>query len=309
MQNKTMKAARIADYGSAEQIVLEQVPVPVPGAGQALVRLYAAGVNPADWKFRSGMMKQFLPLTFPWIPGLEGAGIVEAAGSDVTGLKAGDAVFGPIMSSYAEYSVAPATELFLKPEQLSFEEAAAVPVGSRTAWQAVIEEAEVGPGQRVLVHGGAGGVGSYAVQLAKWKGAHVIATASSANAEFVRSLGADMVIDYRAARFEEVAPEVDAVIDTVGGELVARSLGVIRPGGIFVTIAARVDPEAGQARGIRVTSSRSADTGKLREISQLLQSGQLRPVVGKIFPLEQARQAQELSETGHGRGRIVLRMS
>ena len=307
MPNKTMKAARIADYGGPEQIVIEQVPVPEAGKGQVLVRLKAAGVNPADWKMRSGYFKQRMPLPFPWVPGLEGAGIVDAVGADVTTLKPGQAVFGSINNSYAEYAVAAATDLFDKPELLSFEEAASVSVGALTAWQAVIEEAEVQPGQRVLVHGGAGGVGLYAVQLAKWKGAHVIATASSANADFVRSLGAETVIDYRTTKFEDVVHDVDAVVDTVGGDLIARSLPVIKEGGVFVTVAGMVDPEEGLARGIRATSSRRGDASKLQEISKLLQAKQLVPQVGKVFPLEQARQAQELSATGHGRGRIVLR--
>jgi NADPH:quinone reductase-like Zn-dependent oxidoreductase len=261
--NKTMKAARIADYGGPEQIVIEQVPVPEPSKGHVLVRLKAAGVNPADWKMRSGYFKQRMPLPFPWVPGLEGAGIVEAVGADVTTLKPGQAVFGSINNSYAEYAVAAATDLFDKPERLSFEEAASVPVGALTAWQAVVEEAEVQAGQRVLVHGGAGGVGLYVVQLAKWKGAHVIATASSANADFVRSLGAETVIDYRTTKFEDVVHDVDAVIDTVGGDLIARSLRVIKQGGVFVTVAGMVDPEEGLARGIRATSSRRGDASKL----------------------------------------------
>ncbi|HZQ10964.1 MAG TPA: zinc-binding dehydrogenase, partial [Anaerolineae bacterium] len=175
-----------------------------------------------------------------------------------------------------------------------------------TAWQAVIEEAEVKPGQKVLVHGGAGGVGAYALQLARWKGAHVIATTSAANADFVRSLGAETVIDYQKTKFEDIVNDVDAVIDTVGGDLVERSLRVIQPGGIFVTVAARVDPEMGEAHNIRATSSRRADAEKLKQIAELLASKQLVPVVGETFPLSQAREAQELSQTGHGRGRIIL---
>jgi NADPH:quinone reductase-like Zn-dependent oxidoreductase len=308
MSNKTMQAARIADYGGPEQIKIEQVPVPEPGEGQVLIRLKATGVNPADWKMRAGYFKQFMPLPFPWIPGLEGAGVVESVGPGVTAVKPGQAVYGPFSNSYAEYVVAPTADVFAKPEPLSFEEAASVPVGALTAWQAVMEEAEVQPGQRVLIHGGAGGVGLYAIQFAKWKGAHVTATASSANAEFVRSLGAEAVIDYQTTRFEDVVKDLDAVIDTVGGDLVGRSVRVIKPGGIFVTVAGMVDPEEGQARGIRATSSRRADTVKLQQISDLLQSGQVVPKVGKVFSLAQARQAQELSQTGHGQGRIILRI-
>jgi NADPH:quinone reductase-like Zn-dependent oxidoreductase len=308
MSNETMQAARIHDYGGPEQIVIEQTPRPEPKAGEVLVRLKAAGVNPADWKMRAGYMKQFRPLIFPWIPGLEGAGTVEAVGPNVTALKAGQAVLGPINNSYAEYAVAPVTDLFMKPEKLSFEEAASVPVGALTAWQAVIDEAQVQPGQRVLVHGGAGGVGLYAVQFARWKGAHVTATASAANADFLRSLGAEKAIDYHATKFEDVVKDVHAVIDTVGGDLVERSLQVIRPGGVFVTAAGRVDPAIGQVHGIRAASAHRADVATLRTIVELLQAKQIVPVVGKVFPLTQARQAQELSQTGHGRGRIVLQI-
>ncbi len=306
MSNATMQAARIHDYGGPEQIKIEQAELPVPQAGQVLVRIKAAGVNPADWKMRQGYFKQFVPLQFPWIPGIEGAGIVEAVGLGVTGLKPGQRVFGLINNSYAEYAVAPETDLVSAPDGFSFEQLAAVPMGALTAWQAVIEEAEVKPRQMVLVHGGAGGVGAYAVQLACWKGARVIATASTANADFVRSLGAETVIDYQKTKFEDIVNDVDAVIDTVGGDLVERSFRVIKPGGIFVTVAARVDPEMGGAHNVRAASSRRADTEKLKQIAELLVLKQLVPVVGQTFPLSQAREAQELSQTGHGRGRIIL---
>ncbi len=309
MSNATMQAIRVHDYGGTEALVLERVPRPEPKAGQVLVRLKAAGVNPADWKMRAGYYKQFMPLPLPWIPGLEAAGIVEALGAGVTTLQPGQAVYGPIGNSYAEYAVAEAPDLFAKPAHLSFEQAASVPVGGLTAWQAVIEEAEVQPGQRVLVHGGAGGVGLFAVQFTRWKGAHVTATASAANADFVRSLGVETVIDYHATKFEDVVQDLDAVIDTVGGDIIERSLQVIRPGGILVTVAGRVDPEMGQARGVRATSSRRADTAKLQQITELLESKQVTPEVGKVYPFAQARQAHELSQTGHGRGRIVLLMA
>ena len=186
------------------------------------MRVKAAGVNPADWKYRAGMYKQFMPVQFPWIPGLDGAGIVEAVGSNVTTLKKGDEVYGTINSSYAEYALVNANEVYAKPANISFEEAASLPVGVLTAWGAVIDAAQVEAGQRVLVHGAAGGVGAYAVQLAVWKGAHVTGTASADNLEFVRSLGAEQVIDYNVTRFETVVHDMDAVIDTV--EVTCRSV-------------------------------------------------------------------------------------
>jgi NADPH:quinone reductase-like Zn-dependent oxidoreductase len=306
MSSKTMQAARAHDYGGPDQIKVEQAERPEPAKGQVLVHVKAAGVNPADWKYLAGAFRQYMPLQFPWIPGLEGAGTIESIGEGVTTVKPGQDVFGAFTNTYAEYVIVPASEVSPKPSALSFEEAAAVPVGALTAWQAVVEEAEVKPGQRVLVHGGAGGVGVYVVQLAKWKGAHVIATASGANADVVRSLGADEFIDYQKTKFEDMVKDVDAVIDTVGGELIERSLPVIKSGGIFVTVAGRVDAEAGDARNVRATSSRRADLSKLTEISKLLESKTLKAKVGQVFPLSQVRQALVLSQTGHGRGRIVL---
>jgi NADPH:quinone reductase-like Zn-dependent oxidoreductase len=306
MPNETMQAARIHDYGGPEQIVIEQAPRPEPKAGEVLVRLKAAGVNPADWKVRAGYFKQFMPLAFPWIPGMEGAGIVEAVGPNVTTHKPGQAVLGPLNNSYAEYAVAPATDLFVKPEILSFEQAASVPVGALTAWQAVIEVAQVQSGQHVLVHGGAGGVGLYAVQFARWKGAHVMVTASAANTDFVRSIGAEEVIDYNTAPFESVVRDVDVVVDTVGGDVTERSWQVLRSNGILVTVAGRLTPEAGQAHGVRATSAGRASHDKLKQILELLEAKQLTPAVGRRFTLAEARQAQELCQTGHGRGRIIL---
>jgi NADPH:quinone reductase-like Zn-dependent oxidoreductase len=309
MASSTMQAVRAHDYGAPDVLNLEQVPVPGPGADQVLIRLKAAGVNPVDWKSRAGMYKQFWPLQFPWTPGIDGAGTVEAVGSNVTQFKKGQAVFGIVIGGYAEYALAQANDIQLKPENISFEEAASIPVGALTAWSAVIDTANVQAGQRVLVHGGAGGVGLYAVQLACWKGAHVSATASARNADFVRSLGAVDVIDYNATRFEDVLKDLDAVIDTVGGDLVERSLHVIRPGGVFVTVAARPAEDTGRAQSIRVVSAGRAPSENLKKIAELIQVGQLKPVVGPLFQLGEAPKAQEISQAGHGRGRIILIMS
>jgi NADPH:quinone reductase-like Zn-dependent oxidoreductase len=308
MLNATMQAIQAQDYGGPEVLVLEQVPRPEPNDGQVLIRLKAAGVNPADWKYRTGLYKQFMPLEFPWTPGLEGSGVVEAVGASVSSLKKGDEVYGIVSSGYAEYALALANEIQRKPVELTFEEAAALPMGVLTAWGAVIDTAQVEAGQRVLIHGAAGGVGSYAVQLAKWKGAHVTGTASADNLEFVRSLGTDDVIDYNATRFETVFNDLDAVIDTVGGDLPERSFQVIRPGGVFVTIAAMLPEDAGKAQNIRAVGARRAVADTLKQVSELIEAKQLKPVVGPVFPLANARQAQELSQTGHGRGRILLQI-
>ena len=308
MSNASMKAIQAHDYGGPEVLILEQVPRPEPNADQVLIQLKAAGVNPADWKYQAGFFKQFMPLTFPWTPGLEGSGVVEAVGANITALKKGDEVYGIVSGGYAEYALASANDVQPKPGELTFEEAASIPMGFLTAWGALIDTANVQAGQRILIHGAAGGIGAYAVQLAKWKGAHVTGTASAGNLEFARSLGADNMIDYNATRFETLVRDMDAVIDTVGADLVERSFQVIRPGGIFVTVAARPAEDAGKAQNIRAVSAGRASADHLKEASELIKAKLLKPVVGKVFPLTEARQAQELSRTGHGRGRILLQI-
>jgi NADPH:quinone reductase-like Zn-dependent oxidoreductase len=309
MSTKIMKAVRLPDYGGADALRLEETAIPQPGEGQALVRLMAAGVNPADWKMGGGYFKQFMPLQFPWTPGIEGAGVIEAAGAGVTQFKPGQAVFGPLMGAYAEYALAAAGDLQPKPATLSFEQAASIPVGALTAWGAVIDAAQVQPGQRVLVHGAAGGVGVFAVQLARWKEAHVIGTSSAANLELVKSLGAEQALDYNAAPFESILHDLDVVIDTVGGDLIERSLKVLRRGGILVTVAGMLAPELGVDLGIRAVRTGRAPAETLDQIRQLVEAGLIQPVVGQVFPLSEARLAQELCRTGHGRGRIILRIA
>jgi NADPH:quinone reductase-like Zn-dependent oxidoreductase len=214
-----------------------------------------------------------------------------------------------MLASYAQYVVVAPSDLYLKPAQLTFDQAATVPVGGLTAWQAVIENAGVQPGQHVLITGAAGGVGLFAVQLASWKGAHVIGTASASNLEYVLSLGAEKVIDYQATPFEKAVHDMDVVIDTVGGETIDRAWQVLKPNGILVTVAGRISEETAKTHGARGMSTMAAAPEKLKDLSELIESHKLKPLVGKVFPLAQARMAQELSETGHGRGRIVLHIA
>lgn len=303
----TMQAIRAHDYGEPEVLVLEEALRPKPDASQVLIRLKAAGVNPMDWKVRSGAFKQFTPIQFPWTPGLEGAGIVEEVGGNVTDFKKGDEVYGMLTGGYAEYALAKANEIQPKPKGLTFEEAASIPMGTLTAWGA-IETANIEPGQRVLVHGAAGGVGAYVVQLARWKGAHVTGTTSASNVEFVRSLGAENVIDYQSTPFETVLHDMDVVIDTVGGDLPERSFQVLRPGGVFVTIAAMLKEDAGKAQNVKALRAGRAPAENLKQISELVEAKQPKPVTGAVFPLREARQAQALSQTRHGRGRIILQI-
>lgn len=306
MSNEKMYAVRIHEYGGLDKLVLDQTPRPHPQDDQVLIRVIAAGVNPADWKMRAGYFKEFVPLQMPWTPGVDAAGIVEAIGADVETFQPGQAVFGIVNGGYAEYAVANAADVRVKPKHLTFEEVASVPLGALTAWGAMMDTANVQQGQRVLIHGGAGGVGAYAVQLAKWKGALVTATASTRNADVVKSLGADTVLDYTTTKFEDVARGMDIVIDTVGGDLMERSFRVLKPNGIFVTVTAFLAPDAAKGHNVRAVSAGRAATEHLKTIAELLETKKLVPIVGPRYTLEDARQAQELSQTGHGRGRIVL---
>jgi NADPH:quinone reductase-like Zn-dependent oxidoreductase len=308
MAELTMQAVRIHDYGGTEVLVVEEAPRPEPPSGQVLVRVKAAGVNPADTAFRRGAFKQFMSLQFPWTPGLEGAGIVEAVGPNVASFRPGQEVYGFLTGGYAQYALAKENDLQLKPSNLTMDEAASAPMGATMAWAAVIETAAVEEGQSVLIHGAAGGIGSYATQLAHWKKAYVIGTTSAENLKAVRSLGADLAADYRQSPFEAVVKDVDAVIDTVGGEVLERSWAVIRPGGILVTVAGRVSAEAGKAQGIRAASVMRPAFGDHKQISELLASKTIVPTIRAVFPLAEAGAAQALSETRHGRGRIVLQI-
>jgi len=306
-----MKAVQIHSFGGPEVLRLEEIPRPEPKPDELLVRILAAGVNPVDWKIREGRMGR-IPL--PAILGSDFSGEIEALGPGVTEFRVGEPVFGVVADesgSYAEYAVAPVSQVVEKPSALSHVEAAALPIASLTAWQALFDAANLRPGQKVLIHAAAGGVGSFAVQFARWKGAQVIGTASAQHIARVRELGAQEVINYREERFEEVVQDVDVVLDTVGGDTQERSWKVLRKGGILVSIVQPPSPEAAAARGVRSTFLRSNHQRKdeLNEISQLVVSGQIKVFVGATLPLSEARQAQELSQDGHTEGKIVLRMA
>ncbi len=311
MSTQTIKAIQVHAYGNADQLKLEQIPQPEPQEGEVLVRVYAAGVNPADWKIRAGWFKDFRPSTFPYVPGADLAGVVAKVGSGVTAFQPGQAVFGRSSNgSYAEYSIAPANALALKPKTLSFEEAATIPVGATTAWQGLFDHGNLQPGQRVLILGGAGGVSIFAVQFAHWKGAHVISTASTRNVDFVRSLGAETVIDYTKTRVEEEIHDVDLVFDTVGGAALANVWPTLKRGGTLVSIAGQPDEAKAREFGVRaVRFSNQVTSELLNTFARLIDEGQIKVVVGATFPLSEAGKAQDLSQGGHGRGRIVLHIA
>ncbi|GAC1404487.1 MAG: NADP-dependent oxidoreductase [Ktedonobacteraceae bacterium] len=311
MSMQTIKAIRVHDYGNADQLKLEQIPQPELQEGEVLVRVYAAGVNPVDWKIRAGWMKDFRPSTFPYVPGADLAGVVEKVGSAVSSFQPGQEVFGrSSQGSYAEYSIAPATALALKPKTLSFDQAATIPVGATTAWQGLFDHGNLQPGQRVLILGGAGGVGLFAVQFAHWKGAHGISTTSSSNLAFVRSLGAETVIDYTKAHVEDEVHDIDLVFDTVGGAALASAWPTLKRGGTLVSIAGLPDEAKAHELGVRTVSFSAQVTNELLStFARLIDEGQIKTFVGATFPLSEASKAQELSQSGHGRGRIILRIA
>lgn len=306
-----MQAIRVHDYGELDVLTLEAVAQPEPQPHEVLIRVQAAGVNPLDCKIRAGYMKEIFPMPLPFTPGMDVAGTVEAIGADVKAFQVGQAVYGELkMGAYAEFATVPQDAIALKPQRLDFVQAASVPMVAMTAYQALFDHADLKPGQTVLIHAASGGVGMFAVQFAKWKGAHVIGTTSAANTEFVRSLGADQVIDYKATPFEQVVQNVDIVLDTLGGDTQARSYSVLKPGGILVSTSAPPDFKKAQEQGIRAEMvNMQISASLLKEIASLLDSGQVRTVITQTFSLSEARQAQELSQSGHIRGKIVLQIS
>ena len=308
-----MKAVRIHRFGSPEVISLDDVPKPAPRNGEVVVRVNAAGIGPWDALIRKGesVLEQPLPLTL----GSDLSGVVDSIGVGVEKLKVGDEVFGVtnerFTGAYAEYAVAKAAMLAPKPKSLNHTHAASVPVVAVTAWQMVFDFAQLSSGQSVLIHGGAGNVGGYAVQLAKRAGAVVITTASVENDSYVRRLGADGVIDYRTRRFEERVKEVDAVLDTVGGETLDRSYGVLKRGGIVVSSVAQPSKEKAEEHGVRaVFFLVQVTTERLIEIAELINTGQLKTEVGEVLWLDEARKGHEMLEGApHRRGKIVIKVA
>jgi NADPH:quinone reductase-like Zn-dependent oxidoreductase len=304
-----MKALRLHGAGP-ESLVYEDAPDPTPGAGEVLIRVHAAGVTPTELQWApTSTMANREPRPRPVIPGHEFSGVVARTGPDVTEVAVGDEVYG-LNDWYrdgaqAEYCVARSGELAPRPRLGDHAHTAVTPISGLTAWQALFEHARLEPGERVLIHAGAGSVGTFAVQLARWRGARVIATAAMGNVEFVRELGAEEVIDYTRTRFEEVARELDVVLDTVGGETLARSWDVLRPGGRLVTIAAgseaTSDPRVREAFFIV-----RADRAQLVELAGLIDAGTLRPVVARVLPLADGRAAYAVQPHGTARGKTVL---
>ncbi|MBL8380474.1 MAG: NADP-dependent oxidoreductase [Burkholderiales bacterium] len=308
-----MKAIRIHAYGGPEQMQFEDAPVPECRAGDVLVRVVAASINPIDWKLRSGAMAKGIPKSFPFVLGQDGAGVVEAVGSDVQGFAIGDEVFFYAEfargGSYAQFVAVDAAQVAKKPRTVTFATAAALPTPGQAAWTALIETARLERGMRVLIHGAAGALGTIAVQLAKQQGAHVVATASGEGMALVASLGADEVIDYRQQRFESVARGLDVVLDTIGGATQEASWSTLRPGGLLVATAIPPAPDRAAAAGVRAAFVFTPPRGAvLAQLAERVDRG-LRVIVGREFALSDAAAAHRLGESGRAHGKMVLHVT
>jgi len=309
-----VKAVRFHEYGGSEVLRYEDAPMPEPGGGELLIEVHAAGVNPADTQFRRGDYRAYAPLALPAIVGWDVAGTVARTGSGAARFKRGDAVFALAdmsrQGAYAQYIAVAEAHVAFAPRSVPLEHAAGVPLAALTAWTALFDAGQLQRGQTVLVHAGAGGVGLFAIQLARRAGAHVAATASSVNHALLRKLGADTVIDYRRDDFAAQLRNIDAVLDTVGGDTRARSWPVLRQGGMLVAIAMPPpDPAVAERHGVRSAMVAVAPDGKrLAEIAALIDSGELEVVIDSEFPLAEAADAHRRIEQGHARGKIVLRV-
>lgn len=306
-----MKAARIHAYGDSSEIRIEDAPLPTLNDDDVLIRVVATSVNPVDWKIRKGYLKSFIPYEMPLTMGWDVSGVVEKIGPAVTKFKPGDAVYSrPDIArngAYAEYIAVRESEIAFKPATISHVEAASLPLVSITAWESLFTTAGLSKGQRVLIHAGAGGVGSIAIQLAKAKGAHVTTTASATKSALVKSLGADEVIDYRTQDFSKLAKDMDVVFDTVGGETQEKSWGTLKPGGILVSITDRPSEDRARAEGKRAGFVFIGPNAPiLTELAGMVDAGQVRPIIGAEYGLNDAAKAQQASETGHATGKIVI---
>ena len=310
VQSGTMKAIVVHQYGGPEVLKYEDAPRPEPKEDEILIRVMAAGVNPVDAYIRSG---RFPAGKLPYIPGMDVAGTVEKTGAKVTKLKVGDPVYAYLsfgeQGGYAQFAIAKENEAGLKPKTTSYEEAAAVPLAATTAWQALVDTAKLDKGQTILIHGASGGVGHFAVQIANARGAKVLATASTANQGLLTQLGADEAIDYTKTKFEDVAKDVDVVLNAVRGNTLERSYGVVKKDGIIVSITGPPDPAELEKHGIRGTGVMAhPDAQVLLEMATLIDQKKIRPVVSQVFPLAEASKAHQQIETRHTRGKIVLKV-
>jgi NADPH:quinone reductase-like Zn-dependent oxidoreductase len=305
-----MKAIRINSYGHADQMKLEDAPRPSIRGDQALVRIRAAGVNPVDWKIREGYLKDMMRASFPLTLGQDFAGDIVEVGADIRDFKIGDKVFGFAPGTYAEFTMLGAKDLVRMPTTIDYATAASIPTAGLTAYQLMFDVVSTAKDLRVLIHGAAGGVGSFAVQLARSKEARVFTTASAQDAAYLKGLGVEQVIDYRSERFEEKLRDLDAVIDLVGGETLARSYQVLKAGGIIASTVGAPDDGEVRKRGLRSRHFlMKKDPSQLARVGTMVDQGVLRPKVSQVLPLADAPRAHDLSEKGKSRGKIVLQVA
>jgi NADPH:quinone reductase-like Zn-dependent oxidoreductase len=308
-----MRAVRIHGYGDPEVLILEDIPRPRRTGDEILVRVCAAAINPVDWKLRAGKIIGYLDYVLPLTPGWDFSGIIEEAGERESDFKVESSVYGlkniGSDGSYAEYILAKPSEIAYKPTSLSHVQAAVVPLAALTAWQALFDVGGLKAGQTALIHAGAGGVGIFAVQLAKWKGARVISTASARNHQFLRELGADEVVDYRVTQFEKSRHDIDLVLDSVGGDTVARSWQVLKRNGILISIVSIPSAEEAQRHRVRTQFVLvHPDTQQLSILGNLFDSGMIRPVIEKVYSLAEIQEAHKQIQRGHVRGKLAVQI-
>lgn len=310
-----MKAIAIKQYGGKEQLKEINIPKPTPKEKQVIVKLHATSINPIDWKLREGYLKAMMPFEFPIILGWDVAGIVEEVGDHVQDFKVGDRVFArpetTNRGTYAEYTIVDTHLLAKIPDNISFGEAACVPLACLTAWQCLFDFGNIQKGDKVLIHAGAGGVGTFAIQLAKNVGAYVVATARKHNVEFLKSLGADEVIDYKKQDFEKVLTEFDFVLDSLGGENQEKSFTVLKEGGKLASIVSEPNQEKAKQKNIKSGNVWLVPNGQqLEKIANLLGQNKLRVIIGHKFPFseEGIKEAHALSESHHAKGKIVIQI-
>ena len=304
-----MKAVRLHRYGGAKELSYDDVVLPKLGPTQILVRVQAASINPVDYKLASGMLRDLVKLTLPWIPGGDFSGVIESLGTAVNGFKKGDAVFGnsPSGGAYSQYIAADTDLITAKPANLDYIQAASVPLAAQTAWQGLFEHGGLQTGQQVLIHGAAGGVGSFAVQLAHWKGAKVFATSSAADIEYLRQLGADEVINYTAVPFEEAVNDMDLVFDLIGSDTQTRSFSIIKQGGRLVSTVQPPSPvEAGKHKVSAMIMRMQPSAKRLAQLASLLEDKKIKTIVDKTFPLSQTAEGWTYLMNKHTQGKVVL---
>ncbi|MFB7303207.1 NADP-dependent oxidoreductase [Heyndrickxia sporothermodurans] len=310
-----MKTIVIEKYGGKEELKEKEMPQPTPKENQVVVKLHATSINPIDWKLREGYLKEMLPFDFPIILGWDAAGDIVELGSNVRNFKIGDKVFArpetTNRGTYAEFTAIDSHLLAKIPDNISYEEAACVPLTGLTAWQCLFEFGDVKKGEKVLIHAGAGGVGTFAIQLAKNAGAYVAATASAGNSDFLKSLGADEVIDYKTQDFESILHQFDFVLDSLGGEVQEKSFTVLKEGGRLASIVSKPDQQKALQKNIKSDLVWLIPNGEqLKKLAELLQDEKLKVIIGHTFPLsaEGIKEAHALSETHHAKGKIVIKI-